>query len=34
METEELRALPWYQNYRYLAVGLLVITACVVGFLW
>jgi len=30
-ESEELKALPWYQNYRYLAVILLIITAAVVG---
>ena len=29
-ETEELRGKPWYQNYRYLAVALLVVTAVVV----
>jgi SSS family solute:Na+ symporter len=33
-ETEELSVLPWYQNYRYLAIGLLIITAIVVGFFW
>jgi SSS family solute:Na+ symporter len=33
-ETEELQALPWYQNYRYLAIILLVITAIVVGSFW
>jgi SSS family solute:Na+ symporter len=33
-ETEELKALPWYQNYRYLAIILLVITAIVVGSFW
>ncbi|NAS13778.1 sodium:solute symporter [Poritiphilus flavus] len=30
-ETEELKVLPWYKNYRYLAIILLVITALVVG---
>ena len=30
-ETEELRALPWYLNYRILAIGLLIVTAIVVG---
>ncbi len=30
-ETQELKALPWYKNYRYLAIILLVITALVVG---
>lgn len=33
-ETRELKDLPWYQNYRFLAVGLLIITALVVGFFW
>ncbi len=30
-ETEELKALPWFKNYRYLAIILLIITAIVVG---
>ncbi|MFQ6608378.1 MAG: sodium:solute symporter [Fidelibacterota bacterium] len=30
-ETEELRSLPWYKNYRILAGGLLVLTIVVVG---
>ncbi len=33
-ETEELKGLPWYQNYRYLAVILLVITFFVISFFW
>jgi len=33
-ETEELKAMPWYKNYRYLAVILLVVTAIVVGSFW
>lgn len=33
-ETEELRGLPWYQNYRILSAILLVITAFVVGYFW
>jgi SSS family solute:Na+ symporter len=33
-ETEELKALPWYQNYRYLAVILLVMTAVIVIWFW
>jgi SSS family solute:Na+ symporter len=33
-ETEELKALPWYQNYRILSVILLVITALLVGYWW
>ncbi|MEK6152040.1 sodium:solute symporter [Flavobacteriaceae bacterium 3-367] len=30
-ETEELKAVPWYKNYRYLAIILLLVTAIVVG---
>ncbi|MEN0048057.1 MAG: sodium:solute symporter [Bacteroidota bacterium] len=33
-ETEELKSLPWYQNYRYLAVILLIITMIIVGAFW
>jgi SSS family solute:Na+ symporter len=33
-ETEELKGLPWYQNYRILAIILLVITAIIVGSFW
>ena len=33
-ETAELSELPWYQNYRYLSVILLIITAVVVGMFW
>ncbi len=33
-ETKELEDLPWYKNYRYLAVILLIITAIVVGSFW
>lgn len=33
-ETEELKDLPWYKNYRYLAIILLIITAIVVGYFW
>ncbi|MBR9919454.1 MAG: sodium/solute symporter [Bacteroidetes bacterium] len=33
-ESEELQALPWYLNYRYLAVGLLILTALLVGYFW
>ncbi|PWL39295.1 sodium transporter [Flagellimonas aquimarina] len=33
-ETEELKALPWYKNYRYLAVILLVVTSIIVGYFW
>ncbi len=33
-ETEEMRSLPWYQNYRILAVILLLITAIVVVRFW
>ncbi len=33
-ETAELSGLPWYKNYRILAVFLLAITAVVVGMFW
>ena len=33
-ETKELEGLPWYQNYRVLAVILLIVTAIVVGAFW
>ncbi len=33
-ETEELRGLPWYQNYRILSILLLIFTALVVGMFW
>jgi SSS family solute:Na+ symporter len=33
-ETEELKDLPWYQNYRYQSVVLLLITAVVVWYFW
>ncbi|MCB0705723.1 MAG: sodium:solute symporter [Saprospiraceae bacterium] len=33
-ETEELKALPWYKNYRYLSIGLLILTALLVGYFW
>lgn len=33
-ETKELAGLPWYKNYRVLAVILLIITAVVVGSFW
>ena len=33
-ETKELKALPWYKNYRILAIILLIITAIVVGSFW
>ncbi len=33
-ETKELEGLPWYQNYRILAIILLLITALVVGWFW
>ncbi|MBL7471981.1 sodium:solute symporter [Robertkochia sediminum] len=33
-ETVELKALPWYKNYRVLSVILLVITAVIVGIFW
>lgn len=34
IETEELKELPWYKNYRILAVLLLITTAIVVGYFW
>ncbi|MEM8583111.1 MAG: sodium:solute symporter [Bacteroidota bacterium] len=33
-ETEELAGLPWYKNYRYLSVILLVLTTIVVAYFW
>ncbi len=33
-ETEELRALPWYANYRVLSAIVLVFTAVVVAWWW
>ena len=33
-ETKELAALPWYQNYRYQTVGMLVLIALFVGMFW
>ncbi len=33
-ETEELSTLPWYLNYRYLSILLLLLTAWVVWFFW
>jgi len=33
-ETKELAGLPWYKNYRILAIILLLITAIVVGSFW
>ncbi|KQC30013.1 sodium:solute symporter [Flagellimonas eckloniae] len=33
-ETEELKGLPWYKNYRYLAIILLVVTSIIVGYFW
>ena len=33
-ETEELKALPWYKNYRYLAVILLLLTTIIVVWFW
>lgn len=33
-ETQELAGLPWYENYRILAILLLIITAIVVGYFW
>ena len=33
-ETDELKQLPWYKNYRTLAAILLALTALVVGYFW
>lgn len=33
-ETEELKALPWYKNYRYLAIILLIVTTIIVSYFW
>lgn len=33
-ETESLKGLPWYQNYRILALILLAITGTIVGYFW
>jgi len=33
-ETKELAGLPWYQNYRYQTVGMLLLIALVVGMFW
>lgn len=33
-ESEELKALPWYKNYRYLAMILLTLTAVIVIWFW
>lgn len=33
-DTESLKGLPWYQNFRILSVILLIITAIVVGWFW
>ena len=33
-ETTELKALPWYKNYRILSILLLIVTAIIVGWFW
>ncbi len=33
-ETEELKGLPWYQNFRILGIILLILTAIIVGWFW
>jgi SSS family solute:Na+ symporter len=33
-ETQELRKLPWYQNYRILSVLLIILTASLIGKFW
>jgi len=34
LETKEMKGMPWYQNYRILAVLLLILTAIIVGYFW
>lgn len=33
-ETAQLRSIPWYQNYRILAIILMAVTILVVGYFW
>ena len=33
-ETEELKSVPWYQNYRILSILLLILTASIVIYFW
>ena len=33
-ETAELAGLPWWQNYRYHSIALLILSALVVGYFW
>jgi len=33
-ETIELKALPWFKNYRILSIILLIATTILVGFFW
>jgi len=33
-ESAEMRGLPWYQNYRILAILLLILTSIIVGYFW
>jgi len=33
-ETEELKDVIWYKNYRYQSVVLLILTAILVGYFW
>ena len=33
-ETEELKGMPWYQNYRILSILLLILTGIIVGWFW
>lgn len=33
-DTESLKALPWYKNFRILSIILLIITALLVGYFW
>lgn len=34
LETQEMKGMPWYKNYRILAILLLILTAVIVGSFW
>jgi SSS family solute:Na+ symporter len=34
LETEELRGMAWYKNYRIQSLIILILTACLVGYFW
>jgi len=34
LETEELKGLAWYKNYRIQSLFILILTACLVGYFW